>query len=57
MDDNIFSEPGILKQYSHLSGPLECMPVIRKLLGLPEHGRLPDSAIGRALQKCIDNNS
>lgn len=28
-----FSSPGILKQYAHLKGRKECMPIIEKLLG------------------------
>lgn len=52
------NRPGILPQYAHLRGLSENMPVIRKLLGLPEHGQIPtDTAIGRALQKFIANDS
>ncbi len=47
---------GILPQYAHLKGMAENMKVIRKLLGLPEYGRLPDTSIGRALQKLVDND-
>ena len=47
---------GILPQYAHLKGMAQNMPVIRKLLGLPEYGRLPDTTIGRALQKLVDND-
>ena len=48
---------GILPQYEHLRGMAQNMPVIRKLLGLPEHGRIPtDTAIGRAVQRFIDND-
>lgn len=49
-------ESGILPQYAHLKGMAENMKVMRKLLGLPEYGRLPDNSIGRALQKLVDNN-
>jgi hypothetical protein len=49
-------ESGILPQYAHLKGMAENMKVIRKLLGLPEYGRLPNTSIGRALQKLVDNN-
>ncbi len=48
---------GLLPQYANLQGIEENMPVIRQLLGLPEHGRLPDNGLGRILQKFIDNNS
>lgn len=48
---------GILPQYRHLKGMAENMAVIRKLLGLSEYGRLPNTGIGRTLQKFIDNNS
>lgn len=54
--DDDFAAPGLLKQYAHLKGMHQCMPVIRKLLGLPEYGRLPDNSIGRALQKLVDND-
>ena len=47
---------GILPQYAHLKGMAENMKVIRKLLGLSEYGRLPDTSIGRALQKLVDND-
>jgi hypothetical protein len=47
---------GLLPQYAHLKGMAECMPVIRKLLGMPEYGQLPDNAIGRTLQKFVDND-
>ena len=57
MDDYEFSEPGILKQYAHLKGMALAMPVIRKLLGLSEYGKLPDTGIGRALQRIIEHNS
>ena len=49
---------GILPQYAHLRGMEENMPVIRKLLGLSEYGRIPThTAIGRAVQRCIENDS
>ncbi len=49
---------GILPQYAHLRGLAENMPVIRKLLGLPEHGRIPgNTSIGRALQRLVKNDS
>lgn len=49
---------GILPQYAHLKGMAENMPVIRKLLGLSEYGRIPtDTAIGRAVQRFIENDS
>jgi len=52
------NRPGILPQYAHLRGLSENMPVIRKLLGLPEHGNIPsDTAIGRALQRFVANDS
>jgi hypothetical protein len=49
---------GILPQYAHLKGMSENMRVIRKLLGLSEYGRIPtDTAIGRALQRFVENDS
>jgi hypothetical protein len=58
MDKDYPPKSGILPQYAHLKGIQENMPVIRKLLGLPEHGRIPTStAIGRALQKFVDADS
>jgi hypothetical protein len=48
---------GILLQYAHLKGMAENMPVIRKLLGLSEYGRIPtDTAIGRAVQRFVEND-
>jgi hypothetical protein len=47
---------GILPQYAHLKGMAENIPVIRKLLGLSEYGRLPNTGIGRALQKFVTND-
>ncbi len=48
---------GILPQYAHLMGLTQNMPVIRKLLGMPEHGEIPgDTALGRAVQRFVDNN-
>lgn len=56
MDDYEFVEPGILKQYAHLKGMAQNMPVIRKLLGLPEYGKIPtNTAIGRAVQRFVEN--
>lgn len=50
-------QSGILPQYAHLKGMAENMPVIRKLLGLSEYGRIPtDNAIGRAVQRFIEND-
>jgi len=58
MDDYESSEPGMLKQYAHLKGMADCMPIIRKLLGLSEYGRIPtNTAIGRAVQRFIENDS
>lgn len=49
---------GILNQYENLRGMVENMPVIRKLLGVPEHGNIPtNTAIGRAVQRFVDNDS
>lgn len=57
MDEYTFSEPGILWQYAHLRGLEENMPVIRKILGLPEHGQIPQTtALGRALQRFVEND-
>lgn len=48
----------ILPQYAHLKGMAQCMPVIRKLLGLSEYGQIPtNTAIGRAVQRFIENDS
>ncbi len=48
---------GILPQYAHLKGMAENLPVIRKLLGLSEYGRIPtDNAIGKAVQRFVDND-
>ena len=55
MDKDYPPKSGILPQYAHLRGMAENMPVIRKLLGLPEYGRLPDTPLGRALQKLVTN--
>ncbi len=58
MDKDCPEEPGILPQYAHLRGMAQNMPVIRKLLGLSEYGKIPtDTAIGRAVQRFIDNDS
>lgn len=58
MKDYEFCGPGHLKQYEHLKGMHQCMPVIRKLLGLSEYGNIPtDTAIGRAVQRFIENSS
>lgn len=57
-DDDYPPRSGILPQYAHLKGIEENLPVIRKLLGMPPNGRLStDTAIGRAVQRCIDNHS
>ena len=57
MDKDDPSRPGILPQYKHLKGIAENMPVIRKLLGVSEYGNIPtDTAIGRAMQRFIDND-
>lgn len=57
-DKEYFFKNGILPQYAHLKGMQENMPVIRKLLGLPEHGRIPtDTALGRVLQRLVENDS
>lgn len=48
---------GILPQYAHLTSMAKAMPVIRKLLGMPEHGPIPtDTAIGRAVQRFVENS-
>ncbi len=48
---------GILPQYEHLKGMAENMPVIRKLLGLSEYGRIPtNTALGRAVQRFVEND-
>ncbi len=56
MDKDYPPKNGILPQYAHLRGIEENMPVIRKLLGMPEHGQLPDNFIGRAVQRFIDGS-
>ncbi len=56
MDDERYSEAGILRQYAHLKSMHQAMPVIRKLLGLSEYGQLPDTAIGRTLQRFVAND-
>lgn len=49
---------GVLPQYAHLKSMQDAMPVIRKLLGLSEYGQIPtNTAIGRAMQRIVDNNS
>lgn len=58
MDKDYPPKSGILPQYAHLKGMTENMPVIRKLLGLGEYGRIPtNTAIGRAVQRLVENNS
>lgn len=50
--------PGILPQYENLKGMAGNMPVIRRLLGLSEYGRISnDTAIGKALQRFIKRDS
>ena len=57
MDDDYPPKHGILPQYAHLKGMHENMPVIRKLLGLSEYGRIStDTALGRTLQRFIEND-
>jgi len=57
-DDDYPPKLGILPQYAHLKGMAENMPVIRKILGLPEHGPIPtNTAIGRAVQRFVTNSS
>ena len=57
MDKDYPGKDGVLPQYAKLRGMAENMPVIRKILGLPEYGRIPtNTAIGRALQSFIDND-
>lgn len=57
MDDYEFTEPGLLKQYAHLKGMAQCMPVIRKILGLSEYGPIPTNTfIGRAVQRFVENS-
>jgi hypothetical protein len=47
----------IFPQYAHLLGMAQNMPVIRKLLGLSEYGRIPtDTAIGQAVQRFVEND-
>lgn len=57
MDKDYPPSSGILSQYAHLKGMAENMPVIRKLLGLSEYGRIPtNTALGRAVQRFIEND-
>jgi hypothetical protein len=57
MDDDYPPKLGILPQYKDLRCMPENMRVIRKLLGLPEYGQIPnDTAIGRALQRFVEND-
>lgn len=56
MDKDYPPRSGMLFQYAHLRGMAENMPVIRKLIGLPEYGRLPDTALGRTLQTFVSNS-
>lgn len=58
MDTDYPPKPGILPQYRHVRSFEEAMPIIRKLLGLPAHGRIPtNTAIGKAVQRIVDNHS
>ena len=58
MDKDYPPKQGILLQYAHLKGMKENMPVIRKLLGLPEYGAIPtNTALGRAVQRFVENAS
>lgn len=57
-DNDYPPKSGILSQYAHLRGMAENMPVIRKLIGLSEYGRIPtNTAIGRAVQRFVENDS
>ena len=55
MDKDYPKKSGILTQYAHLTSYELAMPVIRKLLGLSEYGRMPDNPLGRILQRFVDN--
>lgn len=61
MDKNDKDYPprsGILSQYAHLRGIEENLPVIRKLLGMPEHGQFDETNfIGRAVQRFVKASS
>lgn len=50
------NRPGILPEYAHLRSFEEGMPVIRKILGVSEHGGMPDNFIGKAMQTFINAN-
>lgn len=55
---SIIPPDGIMPQYAHLKGMAENMPVIRKLLGLSEYGRISTATpIGRVLQRLIAPDS
>lgn len=56
MDDDYPPKSGMLPQYAHLRGYEECMPEIRKLLGVAPGGNMPDNFIGKAVQTFIDAN-
>lgn len=57
-DKDYLPQSGILTQYQDLKGMAQNLPVIRKLLGLSEYGRIPtDTAIGRAVQRFVENDS
>jgi hypothetical protein len=57
MDNDYPPKSGILPQYAHLRGFEDCMPVIRKILGISEYGQIPtNTAIGRAVQRFIANS-
>lgn len=58
MDKDDPLRPGLLPQYAHLKGMAECMPVIRKLLGMSEYGAIPtNNFIGRAVQRFVEASS
>lgn len=58
MEEDYPPKSGLLPQYAHPKGMAECMPVIRKILGLSEYGNIPtDTAIGRAVQRFVENSS
>jgi hypothetical protein len=57
MDKDYPPKSGLLPQYAHLKGMAQCMPVIRKILGLSEYGSIPtNTAIGRAVQRFVENS-
>lgn len=56
-DKDDYVRPPPMPQYANLTSYELAMPVIRKLIGVSEHGPMPDNFIGRTMQTFIDSNS